>query len=65
MAKAAKPAPKPVKKEPVDKGMVTTLVAAHLSAHGKVDKPMDYFVDLAREIDEATSGKTDDGEGEE
>ena len=65
MAKAAKPAPKPVKKEPVDKGILTTIIAAHITAHGKVDKPMDYFVDLAREIDEATSGKTDEGEGEE
>lgn len=65
MAKAAKPAPKPVKKEPVDKGMVTTLIAAHISAHGKVDKPMEYFVDLAREIDAATSDKTDEGEGDE
>lgn len=61
MAKASNPkSAKAVKKEPVDKGMVTTLVAAHLNAEGKMKTPIQGFIDLAREIDQAIAADQDD-----
>jgi hypothetical protein len=66
MAKAASPKPaKAAKKEPVDKGILTTLVAAHISGHGTPPKSLDSFVDLARQIDKAASGDTDGEENDD
>lgn len=61
MAKAANPKPaKAAKKEPVDKAVVTALVAAHINSEGKMKVPIQTFIDLAREIDQAIAADQDE-----